>query len=788
VSAGLLAASFVIGGLGGFSGIGNGIQSGSFSWSTSAATSSMLTGLAASQIGSAAANIAATQWGMSPGAAQIFGSVLGGAAGAGFGSTLGAGAGGYWKPTNTFSTFLSNHQVFGAMAKGAIDGAFMGTASVLADKAIGDNSNIFTKIFVPVGASALGYVGSQWTSTQLGYEPIYQVSPDTYKSLTNQNGRFDQATNTYFVGASDYKAGSSYWNFLGNTALAVNDVGFQRYMLSTLIGNSFEQIIGEDDFGYSRILGQTAGSVLAGKMVGGTPQGYVLDAILSGGSSALLATMGGKYDKQTGKNSWGMTATQMAALNFAATSLMKAGYDAYTGKDSGKDFGDLFTASLYDSAKNWSDNMLYFGKTSAFYQPERMTAFRNWQYTEKLLDFAGISQFYDNAQLVMKQTGLSWSEAVDQGYVDKITRPFGNAFVSYVSSTTHYAAADNLASMLNSGINAIYNKMTEVKQKELQAALAEKLKTLMAQNPSAVATVTLAKQDGGLATLTIEKGGQTTPLASFQFDPSNPLAQADLTSQLAGVQFVITKVVAPNGELDQNAAYANRAVFDIEKFGEGMTDPGMKVLFQSFIGGLRRGDSNMDTMLDIVKGSSGESYAKYMALGTSKGLGFVSSQNGTDSFIGFNASGDVTAARGWSARRETGFWAWLLGRSSSNGFGTTQSYGGETYTINPTNFYTIREFNVVNGSRRNEVMYQGFTGTYTSAYDTTNVAADNNSAVAKMATHSAYIMGAAVPKHLVNGNLADNGLTILGRVTGRRAMRRRAPRSTPSWPCLRSVL
>ncbi|MDD5574450.1 MAG: hypothetical protein PHH75_04650, partial [Candidatus Omnitrophica bacterium] len=770
LSAAVLAGSFVLGGLGGFSGLGQAAQTGQMTWNTGAATQAMLTGMAASQIGNAAAHIGATQFGMSPTAAQVFGAMAGGAAGGGFSQSFGGAAGGYWKPTsmggNAFSNYLSQHATLGAMTTGAIQGTFTGTAQVFAEKSIGSDS-ITSKILYSLGSSVVGYVGAEYLMNQMGYNSVYQLSEEDFKAHTNGQGTFDQKTGSYRVHASDYLEGSSRWNFLGNTALAVKDIGFQRYAVSNLIGTTLEQLIGEDDFGYSRILGQTAGSLVAGKMYGGS-QSYVLDAILSGASSALLATAGGKFDKETGKNSWGLTATQMGLLNFGATSLLKAGYDAFDAKSDGGNFGNIFLKSFDQSFTNLYENLFYFGKTSPFYSPETMSSFRSWQYTEKILDFSGVSKFYENAQAVMKDADVSWSEAVELGYVDKITRPFGNAFVSYVSSTLHYAAADNLAYMMNKGINAIYDKVTAVKIKELPAgkdpvqvilkmqagAAALDAALLTARAEESASLETLAEATPTTAIMEITRGGQTQ---TFRFDPSNPLAAID-ASLIVGADRADIRIVLPGSNIDQQAVIDNRAVFDHEKLASGITDPGMKALYQSFVGSWRTGEGN--TQIEMTSADRQGTFAKFLGLGTSKGIGYVSPQNGADSFVGFDASGDVNAARSWSYRQEKGFFAWLLGRTGSSGYQTTQNYGGINYAVNPERYYSVREFNVVNGSRRNEIIYKGFTGTYTS---TANIKAGVKP---ETLTRSAYIMGAFVPNRLLNGNPEDTGYSVAGRVTG----------------------
>ena len=458
ISIAMVAVTSCLGGAG-----GAGSQTASFG-------STMASGIAAGQIAQAATNIGVRQFGMSSGSAQIFGSAVGGALGGGlsqggFSSWSWSSAG--WGAVNGGISGYTQVQLYNAMK----NTSFYEKNPILANAVIG------------LAGSAAGYAGTGALKDMFGAQSAMNVQGNKDKPrqvmgkdqgelgfngdsktqadivTKDSQGRTLSVKETWAGGSktTNFKDGqisgvgfeinnTGYVNAFGdgkwvNLRMAANNPNFQTSMISQSVGALAEYGAASGWFGktlqknpeYARMLGEPLGGVMGAGVTGGNWKTAAWNGFKSGAISVGLNVLGGSYDRETGKNDWGMSKMQMASLTWLGTT-------AIGGITSGN-----WKEYAVDSANTLGYNLATFGGSASSRDGWSMT-----QYGSKINDLAGTNSLKANADLVMRRSGSSdWDDFVDAGGLANAMPSFGYSFVNYVASSMHYASVGQVASLVD---------------------------------------------------------------------------------------------------------------------------------------------------------------------------------------------------------------------------------------------------------------------------------------------------------------------------------------------------
>ena len=456
----------------------------------------MMVGTMTSSIGSAATQIAVNNWGWDPTSAQVFGSAIAGA------------AGGMLTPSSFIpasdgflvSTFGQAGARFMTDAfVGGLKGAAFGYTNALADRYLVDHGESWLSPFVSVGLS----VGTSIGINELLTSPVFGLTTK-YQTGSNWFSEKLKAVLGFDTSKIDSKTGlvnSADLGWKDRLIAPLLDAQFQKGTLNNLATTAVETLItqsglfGKDSFSYSRVLGGMAGAGITGAYFGDpskTITGSLLgDTVLTGLTSGGLNALGGNYDKD-GKNKWGLTATQMAAASWLTTSLGVAAYQSlnFQGEgmnhwydvwnlsvDKAVDGNGVFVNKPKDfwdaSLRNLSllgNNFLNLGGSNPF-TTENQGRYSSWlqdNFIQQTLAMSGLDHFSGRVAMYEKMRDLDLAkqgtavdkatqEAQEKVQIDQlISRPLGDWFVSYTSSSMHYLAAQNLAALSVGGYDFVF--------------------------------------------------------------------------------------------------------------------------------------------------------------------------------------------------------------------------------------------------------------------------------------------------------------------------------------------
>jgi Xaa-Pro aminopeptidase len=548
------------------------------SFSASGMAQSFTTGLIISQISTAATSLSIRSFGFNPTQASIFGAAVGGAA-----ASL-TGPGVSFKPDSFFAKLAK--QYLGTTGTSVLAGMIKATAAegaqLLAYKYLKHNDDIFSKIFIPTLASAGGYLVGQGIVNGLGVNSVYSINQKDIgpKGVTinpqNGLGLFDGNTITMAlssqIGLGD-NAGflDKIFAKLGLLG-AFNDTNFRTRFISDLIGNGFEQAANKwfgSNSPYSRSLGSAVGSVAAGFMLGSdTPGDSIKKSILAGASSVLLNALGGSYKADKDgvlRNKWGMTSMQMAAITYFGTSFAIAGYEKISG---GSDIynQNSFWGVLINGAKgdkgqpigglrNLGVSLSSFGETAPAYfakMNQPYDSYSEYQYFSQLFQMSGISDLNANVDYMIKQSNKNngpyktWDDIVHNGGLSSLSRPLDNWIVSYVSSSLHYAAAENLGFLMSSVSYRDYRNFNKKNITDTNPLLIDNraLDGLLASNPELKGKLTedqlkQALKDGAVSVLDVDKIHQVVTI-QIKDGVNTPTYELSLPSYSKGQRIIGT--------------------------------------------------------------------------------------------------------------------------------------------------------------------------------------------------------------------------------------------------------
>ena len=390
-------------------------------------------GIVYGEITKAVTTMAVRELHLSPGAGQIIGYATIGAL-SGFDSI--SNNKGLYRIGDNLNSFWNKHDIFRGVVMGSMKGAMQGGATLLAYNAF-KNTGFFQKN--PFVANQItNYIGD---IASYGGFNLFTAATKMNVSFDNHQGPGEKPT-----GAQDitYMDGSRYWRttYTGWSALrhAFTDPIFVRSTISQGIGLGIEYLAGKDHPHLSRLLGEPLGGITAGLV---TKSGLknigqsIWQGVLSGVSSYALGKLGGKYDRFTGRNKWGLTRMEMAGIEFAGTALL----------------AQLAGRSLKDSFSNFSVNLVTFGTTSPTFN-QGAGGWSESQYIEKISQMSGIANFKYDADRSLRMLNkdliahgkepLDWKSFVKSGRAENVLPSFGYSFVNYVTSSLHYGAVENL--------------------------------------------------------------------------------------------------------------------------------------------------------------------------------------------------------------------------------------------------------------------------------------------------------------------------------------------------------
>jgi 2-polyprenyl-3-methyl-5-hydroxy-6-metoxy-1,4-benzoquinol methylase/predicted nucleotidyltransferase len=235
--------------------------------------------------------------------------------------------------------------------------------------------------------------------------------------------------------------GGGFW---GGLKLAYYDVIYNNDWLSNLVSLGIEYALDKNKdsrFKYNRLLAQGIGNVTQSLIRGNGIdfKGMLSRGILSGLASAALSSLGGEFDRKTGKNKWGLTELQMSAINWTATSLFDSTFAALSTQKGQrwKIFGTVFV-----------DNFKKFANRQTSLLAPYRGGWADVENLERIARFGGFADFKANADRLMSITGKSWDELIETGHIESLFPSFANSLVRYTASNLHYAATDNAIGIL----------------------------------------------------------------------------------------------------------------------------------------------------------------------------------------------------------------------------------------------------------------------------------------------------------------------------------------------------
>src|SRR3989338_6677537 len=340
--------------------------------------------MAISTISSASTRLAVTKFGWSPGAAQIFGYAVGGAM-SGMMTTQ-DNSSLYKIATKNPENWWNNNPALRGAVMGSLKGAMQGGGNLLAYNAIKNTGFYKNNPFVAgqvanLFGGAAGYLGFNLVAGALHMQTSIDVSTQYKKKIAGKTpqewgGGAQPSEPTLRIFSTVYKGA------LSSFKLALRDPSFQRYMISQIVALSIEYAIPKKYAQYSRLLGQSSSAFVTGatfkdgwRNIGSA----VYQGALSGLSSYALSSLGGKFDRTTDKNRWGLTPVQMASIQWLGATAVSSFVDARTSSGVGSSFASAFKDRIIELAVNLHS----FFKTSPAYT-QGAGGWSEAQYIEKL--------------------------------------------------------------------------------------------------------------------------------------------------------------------------------------------------------------------------------------------------------------------------------------------------------------------------------------------------------------------------------------------------------------------
>ncbi|MDD5292089.1 MAG: cysteine peptidase family C39 domain-containing protein, partial [Candidatus Omnitrophica bacterium] len=376
---------------------------------------------------------------------------------------------------------------------GALKGAATGYFSTVAYRAL-KHTELFTNSNLrPIGQSVVSILGSSaaYITFSVGNNLLNGKSlgtsiADVFRTRTikvENNDTLDSIIKNNNISAAQLQALnptinlSNLNNMVGQTLLVSGDwTQFRGYLISQSIGTSFEYIAAKNGINpdYARILSAPIETYISG----GKTRDQIWSGILKGAASVALTAIGGDYNDTTGKNKWGLTATQMHALTYTGFTLVQGGLSAagvtadnFMPKGypedlkQRKDAGDMEAARQYEFATqrgflNGVMSNLYSLRNNIDMGEYGNGGWNDFQALEKQAQFNGIANFYSNADYMIsqaKQQGnyTSWKQFVKDGYVSSLFPSLAYSITQYMSSALHTTNTNLLASAAGSLLSLI---------------------------------------------------------------------------------------------------------------------------------------------------------------------------------------------------------------------------------------------------------------------------------------------------------------------------------------------
>ncbi|MFH0876846.1 MAG: cysteine peptidase family C39 domain-containing protein, partial [Candidatus Omnitrophota bacterium] len=368
--------------------------------------------MATANTASAMTYAAQKYFGWNPEASMVFGSAVAGASGS-FGGLVSGGS---------FKQFASD------FATGATTGAGQGLTNLALYQYLQNNNNFLSKALAPAVFNFAGFVTTE------GVNAVWKGALGTGKgSIMDNLGR----------AVKEYAP-----QFKNRLAVGIAEQAAIKYKI---LGKNTEQ--------YANTIGQLVGDFVAPT----GQQSGIKDILLRAGASVAISALGGKYNSETGKNKWGMTPTQMAAVSYAGSEIFRAAMDKGPFIDSLL-YGNLNTTtgkrdgSAGGGFKKMSEALwTYGGSIPDTKNPAAWSPLQRWNYVSVLLDVSGLSKYKEAVDHAEKQSGKSWRELLKDGSLGSLAfRPVDNWLVSYVTSSLHSAAAVNLGLSAGKVIDAFH--------------------------------------------------------------------------------------------------------------------------------------------------------------------------------------------------------------------------------------------------------------------------------------------------------------------------------------------
>lgn len=462
------------------------------------ATASFGMGAFTSGISQSAMNLAANQWGFNADAAQVFGYGVSGVL-TGMSTVFNDDTAYLSRKGSIGDNWWNSHPYTRGVIVGAFKGASVGGANLLAYNVLKDtgfykNDPFFANQVSSLLGSAIGHLGSShilgdWMHVKTTVDIKLKDKGNNEFEIVDNNGEWkgksydDLKANgvirKYANGESYLRiSNSGYEKVFGSSKdslvslrLAFFDPSFISSMVSQGVGLGIEYAahrgaLGKDlkqNMYYSRALGSSIGGIAGAGATGGRLWAGLGNGILSGGLSAALNGMGGKYNSATGRNKWGLTTTQMAGVTWAGSYLARGAFTKEGWKN-----------GLVDLAYNHTS----FGGTSPFFTAGA-GGYTEVKYIENLAQYSGYANFKANTDYLRTLYGkgqgkIAWKDFVKENGLSNVFISPETALTRYVTSTLHYSAVDNFSAAVT-GMPGTVASLFKGKEAKAQAKIGKAL-------------------------------------------------------------------------------------------------------------------------------------------------------------------------------------------------------------------------------------------------------------------------------------------------------------------------
>ncbi|MBI5873175.1 MAG: M24 family metallopeptidase [Candidatus Omnitrophica bacterium] len=410
--------------------------------------------LVVGQIATAATNVAANEFGWSPQGSQIFGSAVGAMASAGvsYGDT---GSGRLNENTKTFNFFkdvlgIENDYYANIIAAG-VRGAARGAAKVYILDKYADSKDLFTQIGVNSATGVLTDAATNTLLSGMGFDTYHRVADGTTPK---------RITTTNFV-----KEGAGFFDRIFAEAKMslpfvgvgkVEDIEIRKNFIESFVSTAVEkvsdkyQIFGENTNLYSKDLGRNMGSFIYRLAENKEAKDIAMEVFRNTTVRLAFNALGGKYDKATGKNEWGLSKVDMAILTYYDSVALSSMFSSDPAKASADNMAEV-------SKGFWS-----FGGTAPWVKEKDGTSlysgYREGQFIDGILQMSGV--YYLNEAVndsIKKKQSSSWDDFKAKGGLTTVARRgLDNWLVEYVSSSLNQAAAANMGALMGHGVDAVF--------------------------------------------------------------------------------------------------------------------------------------------------------------------------------------------------------------------------------------------------------------------------------------------------------------------------------------------